>query len=154
MKNTLSTLLIGFALLFASAGASAQEMSVRKGVVTSIAPIQVDVQSQPPKRKSATGGALGRSLGRVFGRAASRATGGHSYEAYDVASSATRDVADSVTSGAGPDEAQKTTAYMVMIRFDDGTESAIQTAEANGLAVGGRVNVFGSGASAQVVPGE
>jgi outer membrane lipoprotein SlyB len=152
MKNTLSTLLIGFALLFASAGASAQEMSVRKGVVTSIAPIQVDVQSQAPQRKSATGGAFGRALSRTVGRAAARVAGDHSYDAYDVASSATRDA--TTNAGSGGATVEKATAYMVMIRFDDGTESAIQAADASRLAVGGRVNVFGSGASAQVVPGE
>lgn len=40
---------------------------------------------------------------------------------------------------------------MVMIKFDDGSESAIQSAQANALRVGTRVRVFGSGSAAQIV---
>lgn len=127
---------------------SAQEMSVRKGVVTGISPIQVQAQgSQQPAQRSAAGGAMGRMFGRAVGRAVSRATGEYSYEAAEVASGAIQDA----SSGAGSSGGQMVTAYMVMIRFDDGNESAIQSAQSSNLRVGGRVRVFGSGSSSQIV---
>lgn len=145
MKRAYSTVLIVLSLLFASASVSAQEMSVRKGIVTGISPIQV--QSQKTSGGSATGGALGRMFGRALGRAAAKAAGEYSYEAYEVGSSVGRDVA----ANAGGNGGQQATAYMVMIKFDDGDESAIQSAQISNLRIGGRVRVFGSGSSAQIV---
>src|SRR5690606_41587102 len=115
-----------------------------------VAPDEVQPRAARPKRPTAAGNALTRSLSRVAGRAASRATDG-SYEAYDVASSVTRDATASTTTAASAPRAG--TAYMVMIRFDDGSESAIQSADAGGLAVGDPVRVLGSGQTAQIIPG-
>lgn len=156
MKKILAlNVLVSVALLALSTVAAAQEVAIRKGVVTGIAPIQVQVQVQAqaarPQRPTSTGNALTRSLSRLAGRAASNATDG-SYDAYDIASSATRDATTSTTAAASARQ-NTGTAYMVMIKFDDGSESAIQSADASGLAVGAPVRVLGSGESAQIIPG-
>ncbi|MBB1087108.1 hypothetical protein H4F99_01245 [Lysobacter sp. SG-8] len=132
--------------------APAQEMAIRSGEVTAIVPIEAEGQPAPrSSSNSATSSALGRALGRVAGRTAARVAGDYSYDAYDVASSATRDATDNAAQAAATPAPG--TAYMVMIRFEDGSESAIQTDDASGLAVGGRVKVLGSGSSARLVPG-
>jgi outer membrane lipoprotein SlyB len=141
----------GWLLVFASLGVSAQEMSVRKGVVTGLSPIQVQAErSSGRSGGSATGGAFGRILGRTVGRVVAKATGDYSdaYEAREIVDGASRDI----TTGAGNgDDGKTVAAYMVSIRFDDGNESAIQSARADNLRVGGRVKVFGSGSSTQIV---
>lgn len=126
---------------------SAQEMSVRKGVVTGISPIQVQGQGSQSGQSSAAGGVMGRMFGRAIGRAAVRASGQYAYEVAEVADGAIQDATSGAASGGG----RTVTAYMVMIRFDDGNESAIQSAQSNNLRVGGRVRVFGSGSSSQIV---
>jgi len=128
----------------------AQEMAFRSGLITAISPIQVAVASQQQAAApSRTSGALGRALGRIAGRAASNVAGEYAYDAYQVASGAAQDV---VASGAAtPAIGQSATAYMVMLKFDDGSESAIQSTHTNGLQVGSRARVFGSGAGAQIV---
>lgn len=149
MKSLISALVVGCSLLFAAAGSNAQEMSFRSGVVTGVTPIQVQAQqASTGAGGSRVGGALGRMFGRAVGKAVSKATGEYSYEAYDVANSAAQDVAQGATSGGS---GKQVTAYMVMIKFDDGSESAIQSAQANALRVGSRVRVFGSGSAAQIV---
>ncbi|MGQ4659589.1 hypothetical protein [Lysobacter sp. F6437] len=151
MKTPVFNVLIAAALLAVSISAAAQEVAIRKGVVTGIAPVQVQTQAAEPQRPSATGNALTRSLARLAGRTAANATGGYSSEAYDVASSATRDATD--TARVAAPGTQTSAAYMVMIRFDDSSESAIQTADASRLSVGDQVRVLGSGDSAQIIPG-
>lgn len=137
-------------LAMAAMSTSAQEMSFRSGTVTGISPIQVAATASTQQAKPArTTGALGRALGNMAGRAASRVGGGYSYDAYQVASSATQDVVEGV--GAAPVAGGTVTAYMVLMRFDDGSESAIQAAGLDGLAVGKRARVFGAGAGAQIV---
>lgn len=135
---------------WAGSDAAAQEMSFRSGVITAITPMQVEAAATQPKAAASQGGgAFARALGRAAGRAASRVTGEYSYEAYDIASSTTRDL---VTGAAAPTAgARMVTAYMVMLRFDDGTESAVRAASADSLRVGARARVFGSGNNAQVV---
>jgi len=139
----------GLLLMLASLGASAQEMSIRKGIVTGLSPIQVQAgQSSDRSGGSATGGAFGRILGRTVGRVVAKATGDYSdaYEAREIVDGASQDIA----AGAGNGD-KMVAAYMVTIRFDDGNESAIQSARADHLRVGGRVRVFGSGSSTQIV---
>lgn len=150
MKSFFPAIAVVISMLFASMGASAQETSFRRGVVTGLSPIQVQAQQAAGSSGgSRAGGALGRVFGRALGRAVSKAAGEYSYEAYDVANSTVQDVA---SGAAGNGSAGKqVTAYMVTIRFDDGNESAIQSAQAGNLRVGGRVKVFGSGSSAQIV---
>ncbi len=128
--------------------AMAQEMTFRSGVITGITPMQVEAAAAPqaPSRSS---GAFGRALGRMAGRAASRVTGEYTYEAYDVASSATGDLVNAATAPTAG--ARTVTAYMVMLRFDEGGESAIRAASVDNLRVGARARVFGSGANAQIV---
>ncbi|WP_143703859.1 hypothetical protein [Luteimonas rhizosphaerae] len=138
------------ALVFAaaSAGADAQEMQLRSGVVTAITAIQQAVAAQP-RPASNGGGALGRAFGRVAGRAVGRMTndGVLANDAYQISSGLGQDL----TAGQGGAQATGT-AYLVLVRFNDGTESAIQTASASNLAIGHRVRVIGTGNSAQVVP--
>lgn len=152
MKKLMIAALV-FGGMFSSALATAQEMSFRRGVVTGIAPIQVQAQAQTQTASSgstATGGALGRAFGRALGRVAAKAGGEYGYEAANVASSVVQDVAS--TPRSSPAAGGTVAAYVIMIRFDNGSESAIQAASANGLRVGGKVNVIGSGSATQVVP--
>lgn len=138
-------------LAAAAGGAVAQEMSFRSGTITGINPMQLAATTTSQQRQpSRTSGAFGRALGRMAGRAASRVTGEYSYEAYEVASGAARDVVEGAA--ATTPGGQSVTAFMVLMRFDDGSESAIRAASADGLRVGARARVFGSGASAQIVP--
>lgn len=139
-------------LMLASAASFAQETSFRSGVVTDITPIQVPAQAQPQQQNNRTTGALGRMLGRAAGRAVSRVTGDYSYDAYQVANATTQDVVADVAAGATASGGQTETAYMVLVKFDDGQESAIQIPNASHLSKGGRVRVFGSGRSIQIVP--
>ena len=138
-------------LVLVSVGASAQEMSIRKGVVTALSPIQVQAErSSGRSGGSATGGAFGRILGRTVGRVVAKATGDYSdaYEAREIVDGASRDIATGADNGG---DGKTVAAYMVAIRFDDGNESAIQSARVDNLRVGVRVKVFGSGSSTQVV---
>lgn len=137
-------------LMFASLTAPAQEMSVRNGVVTGISPIQVEGSpSSKDSGGSATGGAFKRIFGRAVGRAVAKATGDYStgYEAREIVNGAAEDI----TANAGDDGGETVTAYMVLIKFDGGGESAIQSARVDNLRVGGRVKVFGTGGSARIV---
>jgi len=138
-------------MAFTASNVTAQEMSFRSGLITGISPMQVAAAAAEQQAKpSQTTGALGRALGRMAGRAASRVTGEYSYEAYEVASGAARDVVEGAA--AAPAAGVPTvTAYMVMLKFDDGSESAIRAASADGLRVGARARVFGTGQSAQIV---
>ena len=150
------SLIAAFALLAAGAAttAAAQEMSFRSGVVTAVAPIQVAAVTagQASAAPSRTGGAMGRAMGRMASRAAARMGGEYGYEAASLASGVTQDTMDAAARAprAGS-TTTTTTAYMVMIRFDDGQESAIQSVDASQLAPGSRVRVFGSGNAAQIV---
>lgn len=148
MRN-LWIMLFACVTALAVSNASAQEMSFRSGLITGISPIQVAAAQQQQAAPSRTSGAFGRALGRIAGRAAANVAGEYSYDAYQVASGAAQDVASAAATT--PAGAQMVTAYMVMLKFDDGSESAIQAAHTNGLQVGARARVFGSGASAQIV---
>ena len=148
MMQRVWAMALGCGMALAAFAATAQEMSFRSGTITGISPMQVPASASAPRSEpSRTGGAFGRVLGRVAGRAASRVTGEYSYEAYEVASGVARDVVDVAAAPGGA----MVTAFMVMLRFDDGSESAIRAASANGLRVGARARVFGSGDSAQIV---
>lgn len=151
MKTLICRLGAALCLLLASTGAFAQEMSFRSGVVTDIETLQVAQprQQESSETQSAVGRALGRTVKRALWRTALNSSSDHAYDAYDVASGAVDDTAEVATDGR---VAQAATAYMVMIRFDDGSQSAIQAAQVDGLQVGGRVRVFGSGESARIAP--
>ena len=135
----------------ATTAVTAQEMSFRSGVITGISPMQVTATAAPQESKpSQAGGAFGRALGRMAGRAASRVTGEYGYEAAQVVSGATQDVLQGVSS-APATGAPTVTAFMVMLKFDDGSESAIRAANTDGLRIGSRARVFGAGQGAQIV---
>ena len=102
-------------LVLLAGPAAAQEMTFRSGVITGITPMQVEAAAAP-QTASRSAGAFGRALGRVAGRAAARVTGEYTYEAYEVANSATNDLVSAAT--AAPAAGARTvTAYMVMLRF-------------------------------------
>lgn len=143
------TAVVACGLAMLGAHAAAQEMTFRSGVITGITPMQVEAAAGAPPAASRTAGAFGRALGRAAGRAASRVTGEYTYEAYDVASSTTSDLVSGMA--AATSGARTVTAYMVMLRFDDGGESAIRAANVDSLRVGARARVFGSGTGAQIV---
>ena len=149
MKQLFTTGLVALAMWLVSFDAAAQEMSFRSGVVTDIAPIQVEVKKE---QKTVKQSALGRAMGRVGLRAVSRAVmrvgGEHTADVIDVGASA---VQDGMNASVGSDGGKTATSYMVIVRFDDGRESAIQSADATSLSVGSRVRVFGSGSSARIV---
>lgn len=149
MKKLLSVFLAVWFVASVVESAAAQEMSLRKGVVTGITPIQTEAKESGSRSKgSSTGGALSRAFGRAVGRAVSRAAGEYVPEAYDVGHGVADDVSRSArNSGSG----RMVTAFLVTVRFDDGSESAIQAARAEGLRVGARVNVVGSGSATQVL---
>ncbi|HST45664.1 MAG TPA: hypothetical protein VLK29_10630 [Luteimonas sp.] len=134
-----------------SAPATAQETSIRNGVITGIVPVQV-AAAQPSTLQpgSRTAGVLGRALGRVAGRAAGRVAGDHAYEAVYLANEATQETVLAAAGAAGRPAVR--TAYRVMVRFDDGLESSIQIADASHLQSGRRVKVMGSGAGVQILP--
>ncbi|MCF7223335.1 hypothetical protein [Marilutibacter chinensis] len=153
MRTLITGLGASLCLLLASTGAWAQEMSFRSGVVTDIDTIQVpenrQQEQEPSKAQSAVGRAVGRTVKRALWRAALNSSSEHAYDTYDVASGAVDDTAEVVVENRS---GQAATAYLVMIRFDDGSQSAIQAVQVDELQVGGRVRVFGSGESARIMP--
>lgn len=134
----------------ATTNVAAQEVSFRSGLITGISPVQVAAAAAEEAKASRTTGALGRALGRMAGRAASRISGEYAYEAYELASGAAQDVVEGAAAAPAAG-AQTVTAYMVMLKFDDGSESAIRAPSADGLRVGSRARVFGTGGSVQIV---
>lgn len=149
MKRFSFVLLVLGALLV-SLAAGAQEVSFRNGVITGISPIQMAAQGSQRQSatKSAAGRAFGRSLGRLAGRAMAKVGGGeYAGDAYDVASGVAQDaVAGNAHTGA------TIMGAMVIVKFDDGGETGFQMPSANGLRVGQKVRVLGSGSDARVVP--
>ena len=131
----------GLLLVLASLGASAQEMSINKGGRDrSFADPAAGRAIFRSFRGFSTGGAFGRILGRTVGRLVAKATGDYSdaYEAREIVDGASQDIA----AGAG-NGGKTVAAYMATIRFDDGNESAIQSARADHLRAGGREPVGG-----------
>lgn len=150
MKALMFAVATGLCMALLSLAGHAQEMSFRKGVITGISPIQVQAQQAASTRSggSATGGAMGRMFGRALGRAVSKAAGEYSPEAYEIGNSLVADVGSGARSGGA---GKTVTAYLVMVRFDNGSESAIQASSIENLRVGSKVNVVGSGSATQVM---
>ena len=151
MRTLISSLGVALCLLLASTAAWAQEMSFRSGVITDIETIQVAAtQPQENSRAQSAGArAVGRTVKRALWRAALNSSSDHAYDTYDVASGAVDDTAEVVAENRAD---ARNTAYLVMIRFDDGSQSAIQAGEVEKLQVGARVRVLGSGDSARIMP--
>lgn len=149
MKASMFAMVTSMCMAMMSLAGHAQEMAFRKGVVTGISPIQVQAQGASTQSSgSATGGAVGRMFGRALGRAVSKAAGEYSPEAYDIGNSLVADAGASARTGGG----KMVTAYLVMVRFDNGSESAIQASSIDNLRVGSKVNVIGSGSGTRVMP--
>ncbi len=148
MKKLLSGGVLALVFAAASAGSNAQELQTRSGVVTAITAMQ---QQAPVQKTSAAGstvgGAFGRTLGRLAGNAVARATG--DYQVASEARTLVNGVGQDMSSGA-PSAASGGAAYLVFVRFGDGTETALQTAVSN-LSVGTRVRVVGIGSDALVM---
>lgn len=137
------------AVLFALSSSSAlcQEMSVRRGVVTAMDPVQTSESSQESamsSNKRRLGGLLGRAVGRVVGT-----KNQYYYDAVSTSESLGEELAVAGDSrGAG-----HPVNTMVMIRFDNGDETGIVRSndKLRGLRVGRRVKVIGSGSSAMIM---
>ncbi|GGJ98899.1 hypothetical protein [Luteimonas terricola] len=134
---------VAVALLASTAFAvGAGEHEVRSGVVTAMQPVaaRADVVSASTKRQ--LGGMLGRALGQAVG-----GRSGQSYELTRVAANLGADIASGDGDGAPGGD------YMLMVRFDDASESAFTRtgAQLARIRIGGRVKVVGSGDSAMLV---
>lgn len=151
MKALMLAVAAGLCMALVSLAGHAQEMSFRKGVITGISPIQVQASQAAATQSggSATGGAVGRMFGRALGRAVSKAAGEYSSEVSEIGNSLIADAGAGARSGGG---GKTVTAYLVMVRFDNGSESAIQASSIENLRVGSKVNVVGSGSATQVMP--
>ncbi|MGY0504934.1 hypothetical protein [Luteimonas sp. e5] len=152
MQRLFMGVVILVGMLF-SLGSAAQEVSFRNGVITGISSMEVPAQGQQRARagNSATSRALGRTLGRFAGRAMAKVGGGEfAGDAYDVASGVTQDAL--ANTGNSSSQGGMVTVAMIIVRFDNGEESGIQMPSSQGLRVGQKVRVFGSGSGARVVP--
>ena len=147
MKRLLPAIALFASLMAVSATSFAQEMSLRSGTVVGITATQGESQ-QAPKQKSETGKRVGGALGRALGYAVNR-NSGH-YYGYEAAN-AGQAIGEAVGEGGAEGGNSGASAYLIMIEFDDGGSAAVKRASANGLSVGSRVRVVGSGSDAQVV---
>lgn len=129
-------------LALAAFAAPAQEIAVRTGVVTAMQAVQ--------GKSSAVSNSTKRQLGGMLGRALGRAVGDSSGYAYETAS-ATANLGADIASAGGAEDG--TAGYMLMIKFNDSTESAFtrNAAQLGGISVGSRVKVVGSGDGAMIV---
>jgi hypothetical protein len=129
-------------LVLAASAATAQEIAVRAGVVTAMQAVQgkTIAVSNPTKRQ--LGGMLGRALGRAIADSS-----GYSYETANAVANLGADVASAGGAESGA------ASYMLMIKFNDATESAFtrDAAQLGGIRVGSRVKVVGSGDGAMIV---
>ncbi|MEN1929113.1 hypothetical protein WCE37_08980 [Luteimonas sp. MJ250] len=137
--KTQFTAVMAAALLASAAFAvPAQELEVRKGVVTAMQPTDVQAPVVSTSTKRQLGGMLGRALGQAVG-----GRGGQAYELTLAAGSLGADIASSDAGAAGRGN------YLLTVRFDDASESAF-TRRGEQLArirVGSRVKVVGTGDS-------
>lgn len=147
MKRLLPAIALFASLMAVSATSFAQEMSLRSGTVVGITATQGE--SQPtPKQKSETGKRVGGALGRALGYAVN-ANSSH-YYGYEAAN-AGQAIGEAVGGGTNESGSTRASAYLIMIEFDDGGSAAVKRPSADGLSVGSRVRVVGSGNDAQVV---
>lgn len=123
--------------------ADASELEVRAGVVTAIESVAAPAGTVSGSTKRQLGGMLGRALGQaVAGRS------GQSYELTRVAGNIGADLASGQGSG------QVASRYMLLVRFDDATESAFTRSgdQVGRLRAGSRVKVVGAGDAATLLP--
>jgi hypothetical protein len=143
MGKTGKSLVLALLLAGGTTGAMAQEMAVRHGVVVQMTPIQlandseagktgesigsqagVTASEMAPRGLQGLGMTIGSTLGRMFGRKAGSSLGG-------------------------------ATGYLVIIRMNKGREIAVKRTAAslksNGIVVGSRVEIIGSGDDMQLV---
>jgi outer membrane lipoprotein SlyB len=146
MKRLLPALALFASLMAISATSFAQEMALRSGTVVGITATQGD--SQPAKQKSETGKRVGGALGRALGYAVNR-NSGH-YYGYEAAN-AGQAIGEAVGEGGSEGGNSGTSVYLILVEFDDGGSAAIKRSSSNGLSVGSRVRVVGSGNDAQVI---
>lgn len=123
--------------------AESSELEVRAGVVTTIQPVAAAAGAVSASTRRQLGGMLGRALGQaVAGRS------GQSYEVTRVAGNIGADLATGEGSG------QVASRYMLLVRFDDATESAFTRSgdQVGRLRAGSRVKVVGAGDAATLLP--
>ncbi|MBJ6980312.1 MULTISPECIES: hypothetical protein [unclassified Luteimonas] len=139
------SVLAGLVVLVAAAvgPAGSSELEVRAGVVTTIQPVAAAAGAVSASTKRQLGGMLGRALGQaVAGRS------GQSYEVTRVAGNIGADLATGEGSG------QVASRYLLLVRFDDATESAFTRSgdQVGRLRAGSRVKVVGAGDAATLLP--
>lgn len=132
-------------LLFASVALSAQatELEVRAGVVTAMQPVAAGATAVSASTKRQLGGMLGRALGQAVG-----GRSGQSYELTRAAGNLGADLA------AGEGGAAVAGSYLLVVRFDDASESAFTRKgdQVGRIRAGSRVKVIGTGDSATLLP--
>lgn len=137
-----SHLVVLAAVVLATSAAAAGEHEVRAGVVTAMQPIKEQGEAISTSTRRQLGGMLGRALGQAVGGGS-----GQSYEITRAVGNLGADIA------AGDERAAPTGNYMLMVRFDDASESAFtRSGEQLGrIRAGSRVKVVGSGAGAMLM---
>lgn len=130
-------------LMMTSYAISAQEMAVRRGVVTALQPVAAQSSAVSASTKRQLGGMIGRALLRAVGDSR------YGYEAVNIGSSIASDIA------ASGEQQRSEGSYVVMIRFTDGSETAItfKSEQLRGIQVGSQVKVVGTGSSAMITAG-
>ena len=142
MNSHLVAVMAAVFLASAASVAVADELEVRKGVVTAMQPVAAKPDAVSTSTRRQLGGALGQALGQAVG-----GRSGRSYEITRLATSLGADIASGNPGGAAAGS------HVLMVRFDSAGESAFTRSgeQLGGIRVGSRVRVVGSGDAAMVV---
>lgn len=138
INSHFAAVMAGVIFLASTFTASAEEHEVRTGVVAAM-------QALAPK-PAVFSNRQKRDLGGMLGYAVGQATGGNGAYAFTLTQLATDMVA-------GKGDNVKTADYMVVVRFDDASESMFTRSESQlaRIHVGSRVRVVGSGDGATLL---
>ena len=146
MKNIFSAIALTVALMSAASASFAQEVAMRSGVIVGIKTTQ-NAAEAAPREQSETGRRLGSALGRFVGATVQRHSGHYyGYEAVNAG-----EAIGGAVGSSGSQSAAGSSAYLIMVKFDDGGTTAVKQDASNGLRVGSRVYVMGEGSQAEVV---
>lgn len=130
-------------LATASLQAHATELEVRSGVVTTMQRVASGGAAVSSSTKRQLGGMAGRMIGQAVGNRS-----GHAYEITRAAGSIGSDLA------AGDGDGRAAGNYLLVVRFDDASESAFTRSsdQVSNLRAGSRVKVVGTGDLATLLP--
>lgn len=121
----------------------ATELEVRSGVVTTMQRVGSGGATVSPSTKRQLGGVAGRMVGQALG-----SRSGHSNAITRAAGSVGSDLAT------GDGEGRVGGSYLLVVRFDDASESAFTRSreQVGSLKAGSRVKVVGTGDLATLLP--